>query len=56
LKEREIIVNTYEVESTEQEMIRKSVRSLCERFPENYWRELDERDAYPTAFVQALTD
>ncbi|MCM3691180.1 acyl-CoA dehydrogenase family protein [Neobacillus niacini] len=50
------MVNTYEVESSEQEMIRKSVRSLCERFPEDYWRELDERDAYPTAFVQALTE
>jgi acyl-CoA dehydrogenase len=47
---------TYTMESTEHEMIRKSVRTLCERFPEEYWRELDERDAYPTAFVKALTE
>ncbi|MDQ0269663.1 acyl-CoA dehydrogenase family protein [Cytobacillus purgationiresistens] len=40
----------------EHEMIRKSVKSLCERFPEEYWRDLDERDAYPTGFVQALTE
>lgn len=44
------------MENTEHEMIRKSVRSLCERFPEDYWRELDDKDAYPTAFVQALTE
>jgi acyl-CoA dehydrogenase len=48
--------NTNTMENTEHEMIRKSVRTLCERFPEEYWRELDERDAYPTAFVQALTE
>ena len=47
--------NTIVMENTEHEMIRKSVRTLCERFPEEYWRELDSRDAYPTAFVQALT-
>jgi acyl-CoA dehydrogenase len=47
--------NTKLMENTEHEMIRKSVRNLCERFPEEYWRELDGRDAYPTAFVQALT-
>jgi acyl-CoA dehydrogenase len=47
---------TYTKENTEHEMIRKSVRALCERFPEEYWRELDERDAYPTEFVKALTE
>ncbi|RFU64560.1 acyl-CoA dehydrogenase [Peribacillus saganii] len=41
--------------NTEHEMIRKSVRSLCERYPETYWRKLDEDDSYPTEFVQALT-
>jgi acyl-CoA dehydrogenase len=29
---------------------------LCARFPEAYWRELDERGAYPEAFVRAMTD
>jgi alkylation response protein AidB-like acyl-CoA dehydrogenase len=36
--------------------IRAAVRSLCERFPGAYWRELDQRREYPTAFVAALTD
>src|SRR5690554_2687844 len=38
------------------EIIRSSVRSLCKRFPESYWRELDEKKAYPTEFIQALTE
>lgn len=42
--------------NTEHDMIRKSVKSLCERFPETYWQETDERGEYPTSFVQALTD
>ncbi|MDM5200594.1 acyl-CoA dehydrogenase family protein [Fictibacillus enclensis] len=41
--------------NSEHEMIRKSVKGLCERFPESYWRELDEDNEYPTAFVEALT-
>jgi alkylation response protein AidB-like acyl-CoA dehydrogenase len=36
--------------------IRDAVRRLCARFPGPYWRELDRERAYPTAFVQALTD
>ena len=48
--------NTQTMENTEHEMIRKSVRTLCERFPEEYWRDTDERDAHPTAIVKALTD
>ena len=36
--------------------IREGVRALCERFPGEYWRGLDRARAYPTAFVQALTD
>ena len=35
--------------------IRTAVRALCERFPGEYWRDL-EPDRYPTEFVQALTD
>jgi acyl-CoA dehydrogenase len=50
------MANTKIMENTEHQMIRKSVRTLCERFPEEYWRELDEKSAYPTAFVQALTE
>jgi alkylation response protein AidB-like acyl-CoA dehydrogenase len=36
--------------------IRQSVRALCAKFPGEYWRELDRERAYPTAFVNALTE
>ncbi len=36
--------------------IREAVRKPCARFPGAYWRELDRERAYPTAFVQALTE
>jgi alkylation response protein AidB-like acyl-CoA dehydrogenase len=36
--------------------IRAAVRALCSAFPGEYWRELDQQRAYPTAFVRALTD
>jgi acyl-CoA dehydrogenase len=35
--------------------IREAVRALCDRFPGPYWRELDRERAYPTEFVQAMT-
>ncbi len=35
--------------------IRDSVRRICADFPSEYWRDLDKREAYPTAFVQAMT-
>ncbi|WEK02214.1 MAG: acyl-CoA/acyl-ACP dehydrogenase [Candidatus Sphingomonas phytovorans] len=37
------------------EAIRGSVRALCADFPGEYWRELDQARAYPTAFVDAMT-
>src|SRR3954471_14213579 len=36
--------------------LRREVRALCMRFPDPYWRDLDQRRVYPEAFVQALTD
>ena len=36
--------------------IRESVRRICADFPGSYWRELDEKEAYPTAFVKAMTE
>ena len=36
--------------------IREAVKKLCGGFPESYWRELDRERAYPTEFVQALTE
>ena len=38
------------------EQIRESVRALCDGFPADYWRRLDEARTYPTEFVQALTE
>ncbi len=35
--------------------IRESVRRLCADFPGAYWRKLEDAQAYPTAFVNALT-
>lgn len=35
--------------------IRRTVRSLCEEFPGEYWREKDRDRAYPGEFVDALT-
>ncbi|HWK98044.1 MAG TPA: acyl-CoA dehydrogenase family protein [Pseudolabrys sp.] len=36
--------------------IRESVRALCTKFPDEYWRDLDRDRSYPTAFVTALTE
>ena len=36
--------------------LRAGVRALCRDFPDPYWRDLDTRREYPTAFVKALTD
>jgi acyl-CoA dehydrogenase len=44
------------VDPSEEAALREGVRALCTRFPDAYWRELDERRAYPDAFVRALTD
>ena len=39
----------------EHDQIREAVRALCAKFPAEYWRDLDERSAYPEEFVGALT-
>ena len=36
--------------------IRESVQRLCAEFPGPYWQALDRERAYPSTFVQALTD
>lgn len=36
--------------------IREAVVKLCERFPGAYWREKDRERAYPTEFVNTLTE
>jgi alkylation response protein AidB-like acyl-CoA dehydrogenase len=42
--------------SADNAAIREAVRALCADFPGEYWRELDRERAYPTRFVQALTE
>ena len=44
---------TYELDHPE---IRDAVAKLCEGFPGEYWRAKDREQAYPTEFVQALTE
>jgi acyl-CoA dehydrogenase len=36
--------------------IREAVARICAGFPGGYWRELEAAGAYPTAFVEALTE
>jgi acyl-CoA dehydrogenase len=36
--------------------LREAVSDLCERFGDEYWRELDDNRDYPEAFVKELTD
>lgn len=40
----------------ELELITESIRALCKKFPEAYWREKDKEKAYPEEFIQALTE
>src|SRR6201996_5617405 len=35
--------------------IREAVRDLCQQFPAEYFRKVDEARAYPESFVEALT-
>ena len=43
-------------ETGEISQIRESVRRLCDGFGGEYWRGLDRENAYPSAFVKALSD
>lgn len=36
--------------------IREALRDLCRRFPDEYFRRIDEARGYPEAFIKALTD
>src|SRR5437879_4892023 len=44
-----------DTEQDEHSDIREAVAKLCAQFPGEYWRKLDREMAYPTAFVDALT-
>src|SRR3954471_19997007 len=36
--------------------LRQSVRKICEKYPGEYWRKLEDEQAYPTDFVTELTE
>ena len=42
-------------QSSDHADIRDAVARLCAGFPGEYWRKLDREMAYPSAFVDALT-
>ncbi len=35
--------------------LRQGIRQLCAHYPDEYWRELDKQEAYPTEFVKSMT-
>src|SRR5579859_4045211 len=35
--------------------LRESVRKICARYPGSYWSGLEDQQAYPTAFINELT-
>jgi acyl-CoA dehydrogenase len=37
------------------EELRHSVRNVCRKFPDSYWRELDASEEYPEEFVNEIT-
>jgi acyl-CoA dehydrogenase len=37
------------------EELRQSVRNVCRKFPDTYWRELDAKEEYPEEFVNEIT-
>ncbi|MBK7661313.1 MAG: acyl-CoA/acyl-ACP dehydrogenase [Betaproteobacteria bacterium] len=43
-------------EPDEHQEIRDAVRHLCRQFPDEYFREIDARKAYPERFVDALIE
>jgi len=46
---------TVQDQQDEHSDIRDAVAKLCAQFPGEYWRKLDREMAYPSAFVDALT-
>jgi alkylation response protein AidB-like acyl-CoA dehydrogenase len=36
--------------------LRESVRKICARYPGSYWSGLEDQQAYPTAFINELTE
>jgi acyl-CoA dehydrogenase len=40
--------------SAQQRLVRDSVREICEGYDDEYWRERDREESYPTRFVEEL--
>lgn len=36
--------------------LREGIQRICAKYPGEYWRGLEEREAYPTAFITELTE
>ena len=43
------------VGAVDHDELRAGVREVCARFGDGYWRDLDAQQAYPEAFVRAMT-
>ncbi|MGH3145042.1 MAG: acyl-CoA dehydrogenase family protein, partial [Rubrobacter sp.] len=43
-------------ETEARERLRGQVREVCGRFPDDYWRGLDEKREYPEEFVRVMTE
>ncbi|GMA60359.1 acyl-CoA/acyl-ACP dehydrogenase [Alicyclobacillus fastidiosus] len=43
------------VDKSLHEELRRSVRRICQKYPDSYWRTLDETNEYPEKFVDELT-
>jgi acyl-CoA dehydrogenase len=41
--------------TADQEAVRQAIREICATFGDDYWRKVDAEEAYPDAFVEALT-
>src|SRR3954454_3556825 len=50
------MTTTHDDAAVTHDELRSGVRELCARFPDEYWRGIDREDAYPEAFVDALTE
>ena len=50
------VVSALIAEDADITAIREGVRAVCAQFPGDYWQETDRERAYPTEFVNALTE
>ena len=42
--------------SETQQLVQNAIREICEEFDDEYWRNCDRTDTYPTEFVEELAD